>query len=94
MTRRGFRAADAFEGENFMTPHVIYVRKLSPTLAVELSHGTGFDHEPIFGVTFAVFHNGEWQRTYGGTVEPVPGPESKLCHSRAEADSYILEVTP
>jgi hypothetical protein len=84
----------AFDGENFMTPEVIYIKKLASGLAVELSRGTGFDHSPLFGVTFSVFRDGRWQRTYAGTVGTVPGPESKCLHSRAAAEAYILEVTP
>lgn len=82
----------AFDGENFMTPNIIYIRELSPRLAVEFSTGTGFDHEPIYGVTFSVWHDGRWQRTYPGPSYVVPGPESKMFHSRQAAESYIAEA--
>lgn len=42
----------AKQGKNFMTPDVIeYID--TPRFLVELSEGTGFDHEPIYGVTVA-----------------------------------------
>ena len=62
-----------FDDKNFMTPDVLGYYKIRKGYA-ELSTGTGFKYEPIFGVT----------------VRPDPGHAmSKLCHSRSEALRYI-----
>jgi hypothetical protein len=47
------KAQQAFArmGSNFMTPDVIRYQDLDNGLMVELSEGTGFDGQPIFGVT-------------------------------------------
>ena len=50
-------AKDVFQGlgKNFMTPEPIGYRWCvvnGKRWAVELAQGTGFDHEPIYGVTF------------------------------------------
>ncbi len=38
-------------GTNFMTPTVLGYVKVGGEI-VEISYGTGFNHDPIFGVTF------------------------------------------
>lgn len=70
-----------FKGQNFMTPDVILYGKVEhPGRSVyyELSRGTGFSGEEIFGVTV---------RDYmGRRFEPDP---SKVLFSRADAENYI-----
>lgn len=66
-----------FKGANFMTPSIRGYYKLRKGYA-ELSEGTGFNHQPIFGVT----------------VAPDPGQlRSKMCHSYNEAIEYIASMS-
>jgi len=63
------------KGQNFMTPDVVKYVKIENGV-VELSEGTGFRHEPIYGVT--VVRDGENQHEL-----------SKCCNSMEEAMTYI-----
>lgn len=46
---------EKFRGNpNIFTPDVIRYEMCSPTVAVELSEGEDFDHQPLVGVTFLV----------------------------------------
>lgn len=40
------------KGKNIMTPSIIQYGFTPCNLAYELSEGTGFNHKPIYGVTF------------------------------------------
>ena len=64
------------QGKNFMTPDVIeYIT--TPRFLVELSEGTGFDHEPIYGVTVA-------------TLDGEPDHDrSQMFHSLDDAREFI-----
>lgn len=44
-------AAFARMGKNFMTPNIIRYQDLPNGYMVELSEGTGFENNPIWGVT-------------------------------------------
>lgn len=67
-----------FQGTNFMTPNVIGYFKLRKGLGyAELSHGTGINNQPIYGVTIR-------PRAANGSEDL-----STLCQSRAEAERYI-----
>jgi hypothetical protein len=39
------------KGKNFMTPDVVSIRRLNNGIWFELSYGTGFSNDYIFGVT-------------------------------------------
>ena len=76
------KARDYFktQGKNFMTPEIIrYID--SDRYLIELSRGTGFDHEPIYGVTVATI-----------TGRPL-FDESQMFHSLEEAEGYIAGLT-
>lgn len=80
--RNAFISAGLSE-PNFMTPK-IREYGVGDGQVWEISEGTGFDHEPIFGVTFVVRDNGEWRNSC--LVEGAP--KSKLCYSLEEAREY------
>lgn len=73
-----------FRGTNFMTPRIIDRRKVRSDLWAELSRGEGFDHEPIFGVTFMVYRDGAWRESWR-----VDGPESRMFHDEDGARQYM-----
>lgn len=81
---RAFRIAfgrpDGTIGPNIITPTVEWRRMVGP-YAVELSSGTGLEHEPLFGVT-VLLANGE---------RPAPDV-SRVFWDRAEAERYIGEI--
>jgi hypothetical protein len=66
------------KGKNFMTPHVLGYYGNAKT-AVELSQGTGFSHEKIFGVTVVLdgIHDND---------------KSKCFYSETEAINYIKQL--
>jgi len=68
--------AGIFKGANFMTPRIIAYYRVRKRLYAELSEGTGFSQEPIFGVTV---HD-----SYGNDTG-----KSKMVFSKAEAMEYI-----
>lgn len=69
-----------FRGVNFMTPEILAFYKLRTGLGyAELSEGTGFRHEPIFGVSIRPHDRNGNDRG------------SKMFHSKAEALRYIEE---
>jgi len=79
-TEIDFPPRGTFQGTNFMTPEVkaYYKRTIGGRVAyVELSEGSGFNHEPIYGVTF--------RRDGGGRLDPDP---SKMFKSRTEAERW------
>ena len=42
-----------YESRNLMTPRIISYGKITPGIAYEVSSGTGFNNEPIWGISFA-----------------------------------------
>ena len=72
--------SDTFgDSGNFMTPEAVSFQIAGP-YAVELSTGTGFRHEPIFGVT--VLELDGTRTTHGACFD-----------SRSDAVAYIGELT-
>lgn len=69
---------------NLMTPKILG-RGLLPDGAYELSIGSGFDHEPIYGVS-VVWLNPD------GTTERARPPVSQVFHSREDARDYIRRL--
>jgi hypothetical protein len=61
-----------------MTPTPLAYRDTPSGRMIELSEGTGFDHEPIFGVSVS---------DRGGTYQA--DPVSRLFRDRAEARAYM-----
>lgn len=45
--------------KNFMTPEIIKTGKINRKTAYEISKGTGFKNEPVFGLTIVEIINGE-----------------------------------
>ena len=77
-TRQTSRPPRGITGTNLMTPELLgYV--IVGGVSVEVSYGTGFDHEPVFGLT--------WGRLTDGS----PDPRDRLVHSLAEARTYFME---
>jgi hypothetical protein len=78
------RAAFAGLGKNFMTPDVIAYRWATidgKRWAVELSEGTGFDHQPIYGVSFRDPEN----------PDEADLELSRMFHSREEAEGWYSQ---
>lgn len=69
---------------NFMTPNILG-RGLLPGGAYELSTGSGFDHEPIYGVSVV------WLNL-GGTTERAKYPVSQMFYSREDARAHIRRL--
>ena len=77
-----------FRGANFMTPRPLeyYRRTLrGRSVYVELSEGEGFDHSPLYGVTFRFADGGELWRDGGS--DP-----SRCFHSRSAALEWAREA--
>ena len=81
------------DSKNFMTPTVLGYGKLPPLdkaieRAYEFSEGTGFSHEPIWGISIAnLFADGTTSRDYD---------LSQMFRDKAEAQNFIqgLKVKP
>jgi hypothetical protein len=75
------KAKEAFAdmGQNFMTPTVIRYYDLPDGTMVELSSGTGFDNDPIYGVTVL---NPDGTQNHD---------QSRMFHSLGQATTYIAE---
>lgn len=72
-----------FKGKNIMTPDVVEYGKTGD-LIFEISEGTGFNREPIFGVTVLDITDEE---------NPVRRSAlNKLCHSLEEAQEYASDL--
>ena len=73
------------DSRNFMTPRKLSCGKLSENIAYELSSGTGFNHEPIWGISIAAWRPKEQktERLY---------KLSRCCHSSLEARGYIQSL--
>ena len=65
-----------------MTPHVIEFGFVRENVAYELSDGTGFNNNPIYGVSIVKYNpdTRDTERLYD---------ESKCLHSISEARRYI-----
>jgi hypothetical protein len=84
MTARQIIQKEFNGANNFMTPDVLGYERIGKNIAVELSKGRGFQHEPIYGVTFVVV------KPDGSTRR---GRKSSQCfHSRGRAMSHIDRV--
>ena len=70
---------------NFMTPSVIKTGKINPNVAFELSTGTGFDHNQIYGVS-VVQYDPDTDTTDRHAIE------SKCFGNRAAAECYISQL--
>lgn len=70
------------QGKNFMTPRVIEHIDAPNGRLIELSEGTGFDNEPIFGVSVA---DAEGNR--------LLHPTSQMFFSLGEARKHIRKVS-
>ena len=79
--RREFRRY--IKGVNFMTPKPVSYGLVGDgsRWVYELSTGTGFDHEPIWGVSVLDKETGRIDTDLG-----------MLCRSRAEADEHISRL--
>lgn len=66
--------------KNLMTPRIATRRKKGKRLAYELSTGTGFRNEIIYGVTVVRLVNGEWCKS---------ADDCRLFHTYESAMSYI-----
>lgn len=69
------------KGKNFMTPHILGYYYCGD-YAVELSEGTGMEHEPIFGVTVVNTVTAEAEHDL-----------SKMFYSKQEATAYLKELS-
>lgn len=83
MNRRSVKAATYWRGRgrNFMTPEPIEYIETDNGFLVELSEGTGFNHEPIFGVSVA-----------DASGERLHDPESQMFYSRSDAMAHIRNL--
>ena len=53
--------AEYGDGKNVMTPHRLSTGKIGPRFAWEIASGTGFNHDPLYGVSIV-------QELDGGTT--------------------------
>ena len=70
---------------NFMTPYILQVKK-SGDKFIELSHGTGFDHKPIYGVSVKI------PKPEGGFKTPENDNDSKMFHDKQKALNYFNKL--
>lgn len=73
------------DGKNFMTPTVIKVGKRGPCRAWELSTGTGFRRETIYGVSVV-----DWDNLTDETTRRTDLGE--CFQSLSSAESYIADL--
>lgn len=74
-------------GENFMTPAIIGYCKISETRWAELSHGTGIEHETIYGVSVRPEADAWKHEPYDYDAKL-----SDLFHSRRQADAHLAAL--
>lgn len=73
---------------NFMTPHIIHLAEIAGVFIVELSEGTDFNHNPIYGVTvFKMCGN-----TYNNHIPELPKDINKMVRGRQQAERYFNSV--
>lgn len=83
--RQLFRLRFPNGGKNFMTPEVMKLCKISKAVAVELSTGTGFQNDRIYGVTTVCMKpDGTVRKGKGGV-----GGSCQCFSSRALAERHI-----
>lgn len=70
------------QGTNFMTPGIIEYIDAPNGKLIELSRGTGFDNEPIFGVSVA-----------DASGERLFEPDSQMFYSIEDARNHIAEIS-
>ena len=73
--------AQYFEGSNFMTPDVIKYGHIDNNRVYELSTGTGFNNNEIYGVTIRTKHDAE-------NCDDL----SQMCVSLEDAERYIKDL--
>lgn len=69
--------------KNFMTPEILKVGKINHNLAFELSQGTGFENEEIYGVTLVEIQGDKTTRR---------SDLSKMFFKKEEAIEYIDSI--
>ena len=84
LTARQIFRLEFGDSKNFMTPEILWCVKASPSVAVELSEGAGFDGERIFGLTAVCLKS-------DGTTRRGRG-SSKCFHSRARATARFERI--
>lgn len=81
MTARQIIKKEYGKSKNFMTPHILRYGKISKNVAYELSKGTGFKHETIYGVSIVTIDKqGNTKREF---------ELSKKLDGILEAEGYI-----
>lgn len=82
LTAREIIKREYGDSKNFMTPGIIRRGKMCRNIAYELSGGTGFEHESIYGVSIVMIDEstGKTERLYN---------DSHMFHSLDEASAYI-----
>ena len=84
LTAREILHREYGDAPNFMTPDVLEVGKLHPCVAFEVSKGTGFEHEPIYGVSVV-------RLRCDGTTKRLTRL-SELFFSRRQADWHVYTL--
>jgi len=75
----GNKGVSPFKGRNFLTPDVVMIGRYKNGVWFELSYGTGFEGDWLFGVTF--------MRAGVKMLE-----ESTACHSIEEVEEVLTKV--
>lgn len=70
----------AVRGANIMTPHVMRYQHVGHKIVVELSEGTGFSDDKLYGVTVVRKVDNIWKQDHD---------TSKCFHDYDEAINYI-----
>ena len=84
LTAREILRLEYGDAPNFMTPDVLEVGKLHPCVAFEVSKGTGFKQEPIYGVSVV-------RLRCDGTTKRLTRL-SELFFSRRQADWHVYTL--
>jgi len=82
MSKQSFREC-AKAHPNFMTPRIRSVLQVGDDRFIEVSEGTGFHDEPIFGVTIA-------KKAKSGFS--TGDPRSRMFFNKAEALAYARKL--
>lgn len=73
----------AVRGVNIMTPHVMRYKHVGDKIVVELSEGTGFSDDKLYGVTVVRKVDNIWKKDH---------ETSKCFHDYDEAINYIKNL--
>lgn len=73
------------EHPNFMTPYVRSVFRSKGNKLIELSEGTGLEHEPIYGVTVI-------EHTDGGFKTRWDLEQNRMFRDYSEARAHALKL--